>query len=80
MEGGNKLVKVQLGNRNGTSEVTRQGRGDIKEVAQGASQVQRNLKESDRKANLVQPGLNMSDIFLNITEQHQSRRSLWNKH
>lgn len=59
MEGGNKLVQVQLGNRNGTSEVTRQGRGDIKdlmEVAQGASQVQSNLKESDRKATLYSRG------------------------
>lgn len=52
MEGGNKLVKGQLGNRNGTSEVTRQGRGDIEdlmEAAQGGSRVQSNLKESDRE-------------------------------
>lgn len=39
------------------------------EVAQGGSQVKSNLKESDRKASLGQPGLNTSDIFLNITEQ-----------
>lgn len=52
MQGGNELVKGQLGNRNSTSEVTRQGRGgieDLMEAAQGGSQVQSNLKESDRE-------------------------------
>lgn len=52
MEGGNRLVKVRLGNQNGTSEVTRQERGDIKdlmEVAQGGSQVKSNLKASNRE-------------------------------